>query len=595
MLAPDSRVVLLDQLRPPVGYTVDAAVATTFTLDLSAALIPPLAFASFAMSGTPDPVAAQEAVRNCADRLDIFAQAGQLIVPRQPSDLMAFLEPMVHEVRRPRPGHLFHPKVWLLRYRGPDGESSYRLLCLTRNLTNDHSWDLAVCLDGIDGGKRDPANRPLVQFIRALPKLTTMPLPKDRLDRIEHLADDAYRIRWEPPEDVRDIQFHVFGISGVRPECDFSGYRHLVVAPFLTDGGLDVVAPDSPDVRVVSRPEALDQLAPLTVSALAPFVVSGIAGLADDHAPEGLGAEHILTGLHAKFYIAERARLAHLFLGSANATESAFHGNVEFLVELTGGATRLGVDNFLGENTPFRSMVEEYHTVGGDLPDPDDEARRRLAELLRDIAAVPHTVTVNAGLGGDYTLDVTTDDPLPIPDGYQVTAELLTRPGEAQDLSAAPVRTAFGPVPLADITPFIAVRATSDDERFQGGTVVRGMLCNDPADRLDEVLARQVNTPEKFLKFLALLLGLADSGIAAMLAGTDGMSAGYTAIGTGPGVFEMLVRALADRPEALDGLDRLVQRLRATENGRAVLPAGFEDLWTVVEEAHRKLEAVTRQ
>ena len=89
MLAPDSRVVLLDQLRPPVGYTVDAAVATTFTLDLSAALIPPLAFASFAMSGTPDPVAALEAVRNCADRLDIFAQAGQLTVPRQPSALQS--------------------------------------------------------------------------------------------------------------------------------------------------------------------------------------------------------------------------------------------------------------------------------------------------------------------------------------------------------------------------------------------------------------------------------------------------------------------------------------------------------------------------
>ena len=127
MLAPDARVVLLEQLRPPVGYTMDAAVATTFTLDLSAALIPPLAFASFELSGAPDPVAALEAVRACADRLDVFCQAGQMAVPSQPSDLMAFLEPMVHEVRRPRPGHLFHPKVWLLRYRNPSGDVGYRL------------------------------------------------------------------------------------------------------------------------------------------------------------------------------------------------------------------------------------------------------------------------------------------------------------------------------------------------------------------------------------------------------------------------------------------------------------------------------------
>ena len=60
MLAPEIRVALLEQLRPPVGYTLDAAVATTFTLDLSAALIPPLAFAAFSMSSTPDPVAALE-------------------------------------------------------------------------------------------------------------------------------------------------------------------------------------------------------------------------------------------------------------------------------------------------------------------------------------------------------------------------------------------------------------------------------------------------------------------------------------------------------------------------------------------------------
>ena len=45
MLEPDSRVVLLDQLRPPPGYRLHAAVATTFTLDLATAVVPSLAFA----------------------------------------------------------------------------------------------------------------------------------------------------------------------------------------------------------------------------------------------------------------------------------------------------------------------------------------------------------------------------------------------------------------------------------------------------------------------------------------------------------------------------------------------------------------------
>jgi hypothetical protein len=593
MLDPDNRVVLLEQLRPHIGYTLDAAVATTFTLDLSAALIPPLAFAAFGMSSTPDPVAALEAVRSCSDRMDIFAQAGELIVPRQPSDLMAFLEPMIHEVRRPRPGHLFHPKLWLIRYRSPDDEPRYRLLCLTRNLTNDHSWDLAVRLDGTDAGKRNAFNRPLVKFVQALPGLATTPLPQHRLDRVARMAEDIYRVEWEFPDDVWELQFHALGIRGVKPDINFDGYRHLVIAPFLTDGGLKMVAPGSRDVSVVSRPEALDQLAPDTVSVLAPFVVSGIAGLTDDPASPGLDTEQILAGLHAKLYISERRRAAHVFLGSANATEAAFGGNVEFLVELTGSTKKLGVETFLGADAPFRAMLEEYRTAGGQPPDPHDEARRELDELLRDIASVPHLVSVEATVADGYAVDVTTEKVLPIADGYRVTVELLTRPGEAQLMSAAPLHARFGQVPLADITPFLVIRAAARGG-LQGGTVIRGVLKNDPAGRLDEVLARQVNSPEKFLRFLILLLGFGNPNLLAKLTAGQGASDGFMPIGAVTGVFEMILRALADHPLALRDLDRLVQRLQATENGRMVLPDGFDDLWALVRETLGKLEVVTK-
>jgi hypothetical protein len=144
VLEPDSRVVLLDQLRPPYGYRLHAAVATTFTLDLTAAVVSPLAFASFEIRGTPDPIAALEAVRACTDRVDVFCQAGQIMVPAQHSDLMAYLEPMVHPVRRPKSGFLFHPNVWFLDYRTEGDPERYRLLCSTRNLTQSGAWDAVV-------------------------------------------------------------------------------------------------------------------------------------------------------------------------------------------------------------------------------------------------------------------------------------------------------------------------------------------------------------------------------------------------------------------------------------------------------------------
>jgi hypothetical protein len=107
------------------------------------------------------------------------------------------------------------------------------------------------------------------------------------------------------------------------------------------------------------------------------------------------------------------------------------------------------------------------------------------------------------------------------------------------------------------------------------------------------VLARQVNTPEKFLRFLILLLGFGNPNLLAMLTAGQGASFGFMPIGMVSGVFEMILRALADHPLALHDLDGLVRRLQATENGRMVLPDGFDDLWALVRETLGKLEVVT--
>ena len=179
MLAPDDRSVLLEMLRPPPDMRLDTAVATTFTLDLGAALVAPLAFAAFDASGPGDPIAALEAIRRVADRLTVFCQAGEIRVPPHASDLFAFLEPVVHEVHRPRPGRLFHPKLWLLRYVSDD-ETAIRLLVPTRNLTNDASWDAVLRLDGSPAGGPSSANRPLADLIKWCMEHGTRPLtPRD--------------------------------------------------------------------------------------------------------------------------------------------------------------------------------------------------------------------------------------------------------------------------------------------------------------------------------------------------------------------------------------------------------------------------------
>jgi len=74
-----------------------------------------------------------------------------------------------------------------------------------------------------------------------------------------------------------------------------------------------------------------------------------------------------------------------------------------------------------------------------------------------------------------------------------------------------------------------------------------------------------------------------------LLAGTGQEDSAKARLGIGPGIFELILRALADHSDALADLDRLVQRLPATEQGRAVLPDGFETLWPIVIAAHARL------
>src|SRR5262249_42032504 len=63
---------------------------------------------------------------------------------------------------------------------------------------------------------------------------------------------------------------------------------------------------------------------------------------------EAQEAVPMARGLHAKLYVAEDGWNAHIWTGSANATTAALERNVEFLVQLTGKKSRVGIDRVLG-------------------------------------------------------------------------------------------------------------------------------------------------------------------------------------------------------------------------------------------------------
>ena len=580
MLTPDARVVLLEQLRAPEGFAFDAGLATTFTLDLASALIPPLAFAGAAFRNRADPLSALAAVRACTEKLDIFCQVGQVAVPREHSALFSYLERMVHPVSPPA-GGLFHPKIWFLRYVSTDLPSEYRLLCLSRNLTADHSWDVALRLDGVLEARKAAAREPLGAFLRSLPARAVSPLAHVRGERVAALADEASRLAWQYPEHVQEMHFHAFGVPGVRPEPDFSGYRHLAVSPFADEQGLERVTGADPKSAIVSRAETLDRLRRTWLDAHGPYFV------VDTMAAQDADAEAVLLeGLHAKAYVAERNHRAHLFVGSANATQAAFGRNVEFLVELVAGYSKLGVAHFLDADKGLGALLVPYEPTGDGLVPESELEQKRLENLLRSWASKRWTVTVG-GAAEPYHLDVTAD-PLDIPEDVAASVELLTRRSELRALRTGHPHVAFADVVKVDVTPFLGLHLRGRSGVEVSG-VVLALLVDDPEDRLDEILAAQIDTPEKFLRFLALLLNVGGPHLLQLLAGKGSGIGGPPQLGPAPGIFEVVLQALTAAPSSIDDLDRLVRQMEITSHGMDVLPDGFLDLWRVVREAHSEL------
>lgn len=587
MLAPESRTLLLEQLAPPPGRRFDRAVATTFTLDLTSTLIPALAFTGYHLDASGgDPIATLEAIRSTADRIDVFCQAGAIQVPAEAPDLLAFLEPMVHPVRPPS-GGLFHPKVWFVRYLDDNDDPSFRLLVLTRNLTTDASWDLAVRLDGTVGpGAKSQGGDALGEFIAGLPGRRVSPMESTRSAELAALARQAAGVEWELPAHVEELRLHVLD-EGRKVTPDFSGSRHLVVSPFVDPVGLARVA-GAGSLQVLSRAEELEKLPAAEVVRVQARVLDDLA-VAQNVDGSRLGGQ-----LHAKMYVVEPTRTwskAHVFIGSANATAAAFSTNTEFLVELRGHKRQLGIDRFLGEQGAFFPLTEPYAPTG-EVADDGYDAERELDAAVRRVASMAYQVEVvetrrpTSG-GAEHDLRLRSERSLGLEPHWQATVELLTLSDFAVPVGPAePLDALVAGVVTADVTPFVVIRVETPSG-LRSSTVVVAELVNPPDDRLDVVLARQIDNPDKFFRFLFFLLSLGSPGaIAATGASRVGVGAGGSPFGPGGhGVLEMVLGALATRPSVIADLDSLVRRLQSTEAGRGSLPEGFADFWLVVREA----------
>ena len=638
MLGTRERTLLLDSLRPPVGYRLRRAVGTSFTLDLMALLTAPLAFTFFDAhddEGAPvaDPVALLEALRRHAEKITLFCQAGEIGVPSPQQTLLAFIEGSVIEVQPPREGGIFHPKVWVLDFEAEDRPAIYRVLCLSRNLTFARAWDTCLRLDGelMEGQDDDPRNEPFAELLLALPKLSTRPISPEFGDDLERMAREVRRVNFLPPPPFTGFHIHNFGLGDGRGWPFPAGGRSLAVSPFLVGSTVrDLVSNHGLEV-LISRPEAFEDVVrdlgrealPKTCYVLAPNASLDSRDAKEEleeqpDAPPPVEDELELAGLHAKLFLFENGEEARLFVGSANATGAAFQANVEVLVELVGRTRDCGIDALLGFGSDprletLRSLLQEYQPPDSFEPPNDVEgALERCADrLTRILGAVRLTATVH-DMDAEQRWDVTLSGELPeIPVGAEVrvwpatlSAEAATRldgQGEAQhepvgSPDPADAIVTFRGLSFEALTAFFAFEVSLREGKHVARKrfAVTAELVGAPEDREERLVRLILKDRRRVLQLLFLILLGEGADVSAFVQARR--RDGTTPIGPfgrsdQTALLEALLRTLSHNPRQIDDAARLISDLRKTPEGRKLLPEDLDKIWEPVWAARKALKS----
>ena len=610
MLQPDTSVLLIDALRPPPGHEVDVAVTTTYSLHLTAMLIAPMTFAFAQMDDSSvvtdrDPAQLLEAVQRFMGRTTVFCQAAGIHVPASHSRIHTFLEGSLHEVEPPADGALFHPKLWAIRYRRPhDGALFHRVVVGSRNLTLDSSWDTALVLDESPDGTIDAA--PAGAAVEAVTGMVLDPLTEARRDAILDLAGTLRDVRLEAPDPFTSGRLLPLGIEGAPSSWPFPDRARKVVAisPFLSTETLTRIRVGAPESTLLTRAAAADLLGG---SALRDWDVNvldaAVDGGGDDHpvvedatgeAPDPAPSTLLdLTGLHAKtVVIDDDDGQSAVITGSANLTRQAWSKNVEFDAVLVGPTRLCGVDAVLGDSGKgmgLRTIMEPYSPASEAVEDPSLDTSYLLEEFHRQLArSVPRPRMDITRTGDDA---VTARLTLVLPEGSpgETTLWPLTAPNLRKSLAA----DTSWELSLDEITPFLAVETTSGDgsARATRRCLLKVPLIGDVIDREQRALATMLNSRDRVLRYLALLLGLDEpTATHAQDAEHEGITSAIDAVaGDGPRrpsppivLFEPLVRAAGHDIDRILSVRKQVEAVLELPKADELIPPDFLKLWDTV-------------
>lgn len=562
-----------DLLAPSTGYSTDFALGMTYSLSFEALLT---AHMAFGMLGEGDDNVMQsrhmllEAITKSSDKVVVFCNKGGIVVPSTIRKVYSLMERNIFEVFDKKNHKAnFHPKLWLIREINNDNKKDIllKLIVTSRNLAYTDTIDCIACLTGNVGTKsvRNEKHHPLIAFIKSVVKESI--IGDEQKKAILKLASDLERVEKfnvEAPFEDYDFFPYLFDYDFDIPKVDdyLVGMESIIVSPFIDTTMISRLNPDNRSKRtLITRKEYVDK------RIFDKFKdKGGIFVTLDELASRGMD-------LHAKMYHVWNGRDEQfLYLGSANATASAFERNGEFLLRLKYkyGNTRSAqfLSSFYEENDRDCKFMPLYEaSENASSTNKWDIAETAMKDLM---CAEDLKARITHHHDGNYSIVVTSSI-------RSLSNDVFIAPLQKKNyIQRWTGRAAFENMKIEELSEFYILSANTPDGLYHE-VVVKIETTGMPSDRDVEIYKSILKTPKDFFRFLELML--TDTPIQYIsseifLKETARNEARTFDSHTFPNLYEKMLKIAATNPKQIQEIGRLISKLSDD-----VVPPAFTQLY----------------
>lgn len=561
-------------LLPPVGFTLVRAVGTTYSLDLETLMSVCIVLGSQESTDsslTKNPFAILKSLQGLSEKLLIFCEAGQIAqMAPEKSPLMLMLDKMIVPVKlksiKGKDIPSFHPKTWTLQYEDADGNQHFRFIVLSRNLTFDRSWDVAVSLDGKMTGGRHRPSYPIVDFLEYLKynALEGVSLKTEKRRILNALIQDLPFVKFSL-EDKRFLDFEIIplGIGTVDIDKDplmtNSFHDMFIMSPFVSSGVLQSF--DNRKIlkinnrHLITRTTELHKIAGklnnFKVFTIKDAVVEG-EEIVSDNETSNVQQQDI----HAKIYLMTKDSSSTLYLGSMNASDNGLHRNIEMLLKLSAYRYYLNIEqieaDLFGPDEKWNPF-EEIDLNDVDSKEPEQNEKDALERMIKMICRLRAKAVVEQ-TGDSYKITITIACPR---EGFPDAEIAPARTVRTQPLAEKMV---FEDLSALELTELYRITAKGKTENITRMILIPTEM---PLNRDDMVVRSILKDKRAFVDYLAFILG--DDYVLSALEmenTTSDRDNDHRSEEVGlPAIYEKMIKVAYSEPERLKEIRHIMDRI----------------------------------